>query len=125
MQGEEIARGRRIGIVRATPDSRFFLFFSLFFGYCLKSAANGRNRSLPPDSGRQRSKSTITGRFWVVTGWKLPQSAVSPSTSGIDRYCYRTVSIGLGDSKDETCHCPWDWNSKIGADPYQMQLAAG
>ncbi|RZR86906.1 hypothetical protein BHM03_00014205 [Ensete ventricosum] len=66
--------------------------------------ANSRNRPLPPDSGRQRSKSIVTGRFQVVTRWKQPQSAIQPGSglsayrsagkpvhtahyNGIDQYC--------------------------------------
>ncbi|RRT45270.1 hypothetical protein B296_00055239 [Ensete ventricosum] len=41
---------------------------------------DGRNRPLPFDSDRRRSKSIVTGRFRVVTGWKQPQLAVSPGT---------------------------------------------
>ncbi|RWW68250.1 hypothetical protein BHE74_00024242 [Ensete ventricosum] len=56
--GEEIARRRRIGIGRATPDFRFSLFFSLFFF----SLFFFLPRLISLKIGRRRSKSTITTR---------------------------------------------------------------
>ncbi|RRT78043.1 hypothetical protein B296_00001145 [Ensete ventricosum] len=51
--------------------SRFTLFFSLFFFL---------PRLIPPDSDRRQSKSTVSGRFRVVTRQKQSQSTIPPSS---------------------------------------------
>ncbi|RWW83654.1 hypothetical protein BHE74_00007838 [Ensete ventricosum] len=61
------------GIGRATLDFRFSLFFSLFFFLC---------RLIWPGSSRRRSKSTVIGRFRVVTGRKQPNRRYRPLVSG-------------------------------------------
>ncbi|RWW35493.1 hypothetical protein BHE74_00059574 [Ensete ventricosum] len=71
---------------RVVPDSKFF--FSLFF-FLPPSIDTARNRPLRPNNGRQQSKSTVTGRFRILTRQKQPQSVVSPDS---ERSTYRSAS---------------------------------
>ncbi|RRT77333.1 hypothetical protein B296_00028859 [Ensete ventricosum] len=73
MRSEEIACGRQIG--RAAPDSRFSLYFFL-----PPSADTTRNRPPMTEIDRYHLTTTDDDRFWVVTAWKQPQSAVLPGS---------------------------------------------
>ncbi|RRT72304.1 hypothetical protein B296_00026797, partial [Ensete ventricosum] len=72
----------------SSPSSSFSLGW-----YHLKSVADGQNRLLLLDSNWRQLKSTITGRFRVVTGWKQPQSAVS---SGSGQFAYQSTGGQTG-----------------------------
>ncbi|RWV97206.1 hypothetical protein GW17_00040019 [Ensete ventricosum] len=78
-----IRRLRQIRIGRAAPDSRFSLFFSLFFFV---------PRLILPKIDRQWSKSTITARQ-------------RPTTVEIDRY--RPISGGNGAKTTPTIGTAW------------------
>ncbi|RWV94131.1 hypothetical protein GW17_00043362 [Ensete ventricosum] len=70
------------------------LFFSLIF-FFPPSVDTAQNRSSTVEIDHYRpieaarwSKSIVTDRFWVVMGWKQPQSAVPP---GSGRFAYRSA----------------------------------
>ncbi|RWW58948.1 hypothetical protein BHE74_00034148 [Ensete ventricosum] len=61
-----------IGRIRILSSDRYG-FSSPCSSFCLP-------RLIPLEIGCQRLKSIVTGRFWVVTGWKQPQWMVPPGS---------------------------------------------